>query len=130
MKSHLNLRISPNFFPPFLLISLIFFFFVFFGPPFFQTGGCSATAKGLKPGHLYQFEVTAINKEGMSEPVYTGDPILAENPYRECPTRQLSRKKNLSCKKKKNQEAMTSTFEAILGLAKMMLFKLLRLLFF
>jgi hypothetical protein len=41
----------------------------------------SATASGLKPGHLYQFEVSAINKEGQSEPIYTGDPILAENPY-------------------------------------------------
>jgi len=46
------------------------------------TSGCSATAKGLKPGHLYQFEVSAINKEGQSEPIFTGDPILAENPYR------------------------------------------------
>lgn len=42
----------------------------------------TCTAKGLKPGHLYQFEVSAINKEGQSEPVFTGDPILAENPYR------------------------------------------------
>jgi len=42
----------------------------------------SATASGLKPGHLYQFEVSAINKEGQSEPLFTGDPILAENPYR------------------------------------------------
>lgn len=41
----------------------------------------SATASGLKPGHLYQFEVSAINKEGQSEPIFTGDPILAENPY-------------------------------------------------
>ena len=49
----------------------------------FQTSGCSATAKGLKPGHLYQFEVSAINKEGQSEPIFTGDPILAENPYSE-----------------------------------------------
>ena len=46
-----------------------------------QTTGCNATAKGLKPGHLYQFEVSAINKEGQSEPILTGDPILAENPY-------------------------------------------------
>jgi len=43
---------------------------------------CNATAKGLKPGHLYQFEVSAINKEGQSEPLLTTDPILAENPYR------------------------------------------------
>jgi len=46
------------------------------------TTGCNATAKGLKPGHLYQFEVSAINKEGQSQPVLTGDPILAENPYK------------------------------------------------
>jgi hypothetical protein len=39
----------------------------------------------LKPGHLYQFEVYAINKEGQSEPVCTGDPILAENPYSKLP---------------------------------------------
>lgn len=48
-----------------------------------QTTSCNATAKGLKPGHLYQFEVYAINKEGQSEPICTGDPILAENPYSE-----------------------------------------------
>merc|ERR1712200_52924 len=46
------------------------------------TSSPSATATGLKPGHLYQFEVSAINKEGQSEPIFTGDPILAENPYR------------------------------------------------
>jgi len=46
------------------------------------TSSCNATAKGLKPGHLYQFEVSAINKEGQSEPILTTDPILAENPYR------------------------------------------------
>jgi len=46
------------------------------------TTSCNATAKGLKPGHLYQFEVYAINKEGQSEPICTGDPILAENPYK------------------------------------------------
>merc|ERR1712241_1503203 len=46
------------------------------------TASCNATAKGLKPGHLYQFEVSALNKEGQSEPILTTDPILAENPYR------------------------------------------------
>jgi hypothetical protein len=30
--------------------------------------------------HLYMFEISAINKEGQSEPLFTGDPILAENP--------------------------------------------------
>jgi hypothetical protein len=50
----------------------------------------SATAQGLKPGHLYQFEVSAINKEGQSEPIFTGDPILAENPYsKSIPGRQF-----------------------------------------
>ena len=50
-----------------------------------NSGGCtpSATASGLKPGHLYMFEISAINKEGQSEPLFTGDPILAENPYSE-----------------------------------------------
>jgi len=43
----------------------------------------NATAQGLKPGHLNQFDVSAINKEGQSEPIYTGDPIVAENPYSE-----------------------------------------------
>lgn len=37
--------------------------------------------KGLRPGHLYQFEVCAINKEGISLPCKTRDPIRAENPY-------------------------------------------------
>merc|ERR1711981_1353311 len=46
------------------------------------SSSCNATAKGLKPGHLYQFEVSALNKEGQSEPILTTDPILAENPYR------------------------------------------------
>ena len=49
-----------------------------------QSTSCNATAKGLKPGHLYQFEVSAINKEGQSEPILTTDPILAENPYSKC----------------------------------------------
>jgi hypothetical protein len=34
--------------------------------------------------------VSAINKEGQSEPIFTGDPILAENPYsKSIPGRQL-----------------------------------------
>ncbi|XP_059094392.1 twitchin-like [Tigriopus californicus] len=41
----------------------------------------NAMIKGLKPGHLYQFEVYAINKEGLSLPIRTRDPIKAENPY-------------------------------------------------
>jgi len=49
-----------------------------------QTTGTSATVKGLRPGHLYQFEVYAINKEGLSAPAKTRDPIKAENPYRNC----------------------------------------------
>ena len=49
----------------------------------------SATAQGLKPGHLYMFEISAINKEGQSEPLFTGDPILAENPYSKLETVRL-----------------------------------------
>jgi len=41
----------------------------------------NAAIKGLKPGHLYQLEVCAINKEGIGPPVRTKDPIKAENPY-------------------------------------------------
>ena len=41
----------------------------------------NASIKGLKPGHLYQLEVCAVNKEGESNPTRTKDPILAENPY-------------------------------------------------
>ena len=50
----------------------------------------SATAQGLKPGHLYMFEISAINKEGQSEPLFTGDPILAENPYSESKSRFIA----------------------------------------
>ena len=39
--------------------------------------------KNLKPGHLYRFEVYAINKEGDSEPALT-DPVKAEAPYSKC----------------------------------------------
>lgn len=41
----------------------------------------ATTVTGLRPGHLYQFEVYAINKEGFSLPIRTRDPIKAENPY-------------------------------------------------
>lgn len=40
------------------------------------------TVKNLKPGHLYRFEVYAINKEGESAPTQIKDPITAENPYK------------------------------------------------
>ena len=41
----------------------------------------NATLKGLRPGHLYQVEVCAQNKEGVGPPLRTKDPIKAENPY-------------------------------------------------
>ena len=41
----------------------------------------SAEIKGLKPGHLYRFEVSAANKEGLSQPARLKDPVKAENPY-------------------------------------------------
>jgi len=41
----------------------------------------SAEIKGLKPGHLYRFEVVAANKEGLSPPARLKDPVKAENPY-------------------------------------------------
>ncbi|CAB4056799.1 unnamed protein product [Lepeophtheirus salmonis] len=47
-----------------------------------ETKDTKATVKGLKPGHIYQFEVIAVNKEGESEPCRTLEPIKAENPYK------------------------------------------------
>ena len=46
-----------------------------------ETTGLNAAIKGLRPGHLYQLEVCAINKEGIGPPIRTKDPIKAENPY-------------------------------------------------
>jgi len=40
-----------------------------------------AEVKGLKPGHIYRFEVVAVNKEGNSAPARLKDPVKAENPY-------------------------------------------------
>ena len=40
----------------------------------------STTVRNLKPGHLYRFEVYAINKEGESEPTQS-EPVKAEAPY-------------------------------------------------
>ena len=48
-----------------------------------ETKDKSVEVKGLKPGHLYRFEVVALNKEGMSPPARLKDPVKAENPY--CP---------------------------------------------
>ena len=49
--------------------------------PCAETNSTSLNVTGLKPGHLYKFEVTAVNKEGISQPVRTLDPVKAENPY-------------------------------------------------
>ena len=40
----------------------------------------STTVRNLKPGHLYRFEVYAINKEGESDPTQS-EPVKAEAPY-------------------------------------------------
>ena len=44
---------------------------------------CDKTVEiqGLKPGHLYRFEVIAVNKEGNSPSAKLKDPVKAENPY-------------------------------------------------
>jgi len=42
----------------------------------------NCVVKNLKPGHLYRFEVYAINKEGPSNPTQIKDPIKAESPYK------------------------------------------------
>lgn len=49
--------------------------------PCAETASKSVEVKGLKPGHLYRFEVVAVNKEGESAPARTKDPVRAENPY-------------------------------------------------
>jgi len=41
----------------------------------------STTVRNLKPGHLYRFEVYAINKEGESDPTQS-EPVKAEAPYK------------------------------------------------
>jgi len=46
-----------------------------------ETGDKSVEIQGLKPGHLYRFEVIAVNKEGNSPSAKLKDPVKAENPY-------------------------------------------------
>ena len=46
-----------------------------------ETKDKSVEIKNLKPGHLYRFEVVAVNKEGESQPARLKDPVKAENPY-------------------------------------------------
>ena len=46
-----------------------------------ETKDRSAEIRGLKPGHLYRFEVFAVNKEGESPAAKLKDPIKAENPF-------------------------------------------------
>ena len=46
-----------------------------------ETKDKSVEIKNLKPGHLYRFEVLAVNKEGESPPARLKDPVKAENPY-------------------------------------------------
>lgn len=38
---------------------------------------------GLTPGHKYKFRVRAVNKQGKSEPLQTGQAIEAKNPFSE-----------------------------------------------
>lgn len=40
-----------------------------------------ARIDGLQKGKKYKFRVKAVNKEGESEPLETGDDIVAKNPY-------------------------------------------------
>ncbi|CAN7950901.1 unnamed protein product [Ixodes pacificus] len=42
-----------------------------------------ARVDGLTKGKKYKFRVKAVNKEGESEPLETGDEIVAKNPYDE-----------------------------------------------
>ena len=53
----------------------------------------ATTVRNLKPGHLYRFEVYAINKEGESEPTQS-EPVKAEAPYSEFFLSKIFEKKN------------------------------------
>lgn len=50
-----------------------------------ETDGPETTLKidGLTPGHKYKFRVRAVNKQGKSEPLTTGQSIEAKNPFDE-----------------------------------------------
>lgn len=41
----------------------------------------SLDVDGLTPGHKYKFRVRAVNKQGKSEPLTTGQAIEAKNPF-------------------------------------------------
>ncbi|KAG8335958.1 myosin light chain kinase activity protein [Homalodisca vitripennis] len=41
----------------------------------------SLDVEGLTPGHKYKFRVRAVNKQGKSDPLQTGQPIEAKNPF-------------------------------------------------
>lgn len=38
---------------------------------------------GLTPGHKYKFRVRAVNKQGKSDPLQTGQATEAKNPFSE-----------------------------------------------
>ena len=51
--------------------------------PVGKTKGTNMDVNGLVPGKEYKFRVSAVNKEGESEPLETLKPIIAKNPFDE-----------------------------------------------
>ncbi len=52
--------------------------------PVGKAKGTSMEVGGLVPGKEYKFRVSAVNKEGESEPLETLKPIVAKNPFGRC----------------------------------------------
>lgn len=49
--------------------------------PVCKAKDCKAKVDGLRKGQMYHFRVKAVNKEGVSDPLTTNEPITAKNPY-------------------------------------------------
>lgn len=51
--------------------------------PALKTKDPKAEIENLVPGHEYKFRVSAVNNEGVSEPLEAEHSIIAKNPYGE-----------------------------------------------
>lgn len=52
--------------------------------PALKTKDPKAEIENLVPGHEYKFRVSAVNNEGVSEPLEADHSIIAKNPFGEC----------------------------------------------
>lgn len=51
--------------------------------PALKTKDPKAEVENLVPGHEYKFRVSAVNNEGVSEPLEADHSIIAKNPFGE-----------------------------------------------